>query len=156
MDNDIVYGRVDYHSRFYVNLSDRVTNMSLGLFEVKMKVEMTNETFNGFIEVINNSMAEVLNRIRSEVYTDEEKHMALEEAFHQIRNFFGEEADVFLDLNMQFYGMMTAIEMTADWIEPIAEFLAPVPEPILYAHTEITFGETNEIQNLFIRSGVMV
>ena len=130
--------------------------MSLGLFVVKMKVEMNQESFNGFIEMINNSMAEVLNRIRSEVYTDDEKHMALEEAFHQIRNFFGEDADVFLDLNLEHYGMMTAIEMTADWIEPIAEFLAPVPEPILYAHTEITFGETNEIQNLFIRSGVMV
>jgi hypothetical protein len=156
MDNDIVYGQVNYHSRFYVNLSDRVTNMSLGLFEVKMKVELNRGSFDTFIQVINNSMAEVLNRIRSEVYTDDEKHMALEEAFHQIRNFFGEDADVFLDLNLEHYGMMTAIEMTADWIEPIAEFLAPVPEPILYAHTEITFGETNEIQNLFIRSGVMV
>lgn len=148
-------GFVGYHSRFYINLSDRATNMSLGLFEVKMKVEMNHNTFNDFIQVINNTMSEILNRIRSEVYTDDEKLMALEEAFHQIGNFFGEDADVVLDLNLHFRGMMTAIELTADWIDPVAEFLAPVHEPRRYAHTEITFGETNEIQDLFIRSGVM-
>jgi hypothetical protein len=145
-----------YHSRFYINLSDRATNMALGLFEVKMKVEMTNETFNGFIQVINNSMAEVLNRILSEVYTIDEKTMALGDAFQDIRNFFGEDADVTLDLNLEFRGLMTAIELIEDWIEPFAEFLAPVPYPNRYEHTEITFGETNQIQDLFIRSGVMV
>lgn len=145
-------GFVGYHSRFYINLSDRVTNMALGLFEVKMKAEMTNETFNGFIGVVNNSMAEVLNRISFEVGM---ASIALEEAFHQIRNFFGEDADVVLDRNLDFHGMMTVLELTVDWIEPIAEFLAPVPEPHQYDHAEITFGETDEIQNLFIRSGVM-
>lgn len=120
-----------------------------------MKEEMSNDNFNEFILVINDTMSEILNRLRSEVYTDNEKLMALEEAFHQIRNFFGEDADVFLDRNLEYRGVMTAVELTADWIEPVAEFLAPVPDPILYDHTEITFGETADIQNLFIRSGVM-
>jgi hypothetical protein len=146
---------VEYHSRFYINLVDRVTNMVLGLFEVKMKVEMNHNTFNDFIEVVQNSMAELLNRIRSEVYTEDEKLMALEEAYHHTRNFFGEDADVFLDANLEYYGMITAIQLSSDYIEPIAEFMAPIPDLQLYAHRQIEYGENDEIRNLFIRSGVI-
>ena len=145
----------EYVSRFYINLSDRATNMALGLFVVKMKVVMNHNIFNAFIEVINNTMSDILNQISSDMFASIEKMIALEEAFDQIRNFFGEDADVVLDMNLESHGLMTAVDLTADWIEPIAEFLAPVPEPRRYDHTEITFGETNQIQDLFIRSGVM-
>jgi hypothetical protein len=148
----------EYVSRFIIIISDPVLDRSLGLFNVQMKVVMNHESFNDFVNIANDSLSELMNRIHSNQavegsYTTAEQVYALDEAYQRIRNFFGEDADVTQDANMEWYGMETTIEHISNFIQPIIEF--QIHSFPTFEFVQLAEGRLNEIQNAFIRTNVM-
>jgi hypothetical protein len=148
-----------YVSHFYINITDSVLDRALGLFHFQMKVAMNRESFNDFVNIVNDSMSEVMNRIQSNQvvegsYTTAEQIYALDDAYQRIRNFFGEDADVILDPNVECYGMENAIEHIHNFIQPIVEFqIRAFPQ---FEFVQLAEGQHDEIRSAFIRTNVMV
>ncbi len=119
---------------------------------------MNQESFNDFVNIANDALSELLNRThRNEgvegSYTEAEQVYALDEVYQRIRNFFGEDADLELDRNLEWYGMETTVEHIRNFIQPIVElqiFALPT-----FVFVELAEGRHNEIQNAFIRTNVM-
>lgn len=149
----------EYVSRFYIIISDPVLDRSLGLFNVQMKVVMNHESFNDFLNIVNDSLSEVMNRIHSNQvvagsYTPAEQVYALDEAYQRIRYFFGEDADITQDQNMAFYGMEDTIEHITNFIQPIIEFqIHSLPT---FEFVQVAEGTHDDIRNAFIRTNVMM
>mgnify|MGYP006282335789 CR=1 FL=1 len=147
-----------YVSRFTILVTDNATNRTLGLFTVHMKVTMNQESFNDFVNIANDSLSELLNRTHRHEgvegsYTEAEQVYALDEVYQRIRNFFGEDADLVLDRNLEWYGMENTIEHIRNFIEPIVELqIFAIPT---WVFVELAEGRQNEIQNAFIRTNVM-
>jgi len=124
-----------------------------------MKVAMNRESFNDFVNIVNDSMSEVMNRIQSNQvvegsYTTAEQIYALDDAYQRIRNFFGEDADIVQDQNMEFYGMEDTIQRIKNFIQPVIEFqIRSFPT---FQFVEVAEGQHDQIRNAFIRTNVMV
>jgi hypothetical protein len=148
-----------YVSRFYINVTDSVLDRSLGLFVVQMKVVMNQDSLNEFVNIASDSLSELLNRIHSNQavegsYTTAEQIYALDEAYQRIRNFFGEDADITQDQNMEWYGMDNTVEHISNFIQPIVEF--QIHSFPTFEFVQLAEGSFNEIQNVFRRANVMV
>lgn len=147
-----------YVSSFYINILDQATDGVLGLFSIKMKVVMNQDSFNEFISIANDSLSELLNRINSNQavegrYTTAEQVYVLDDAYHRIRNLFGEDADVNLDQNLEWYGMETTVEKINNFIQPIAEFqITTFPT---FEFVQLSEGRINDIQTAFLRANVL-
>jgi len=149
----------EYVSRFYINILDQVTDRILGLFSVQMKVVMNQESFNDFINIATDSLSEALNRIvgyqgeEEGGYTRAEQIYALNEAYDRIRNFFGEDADITLDSNVEWYGMENTVERIGNYIQPIVE-LQILSFPT-FEFVQLTGDRFNEIQEVFLRTHIL-
>lgn len=149
----------EYVSRFYINILDQATDRILGLFSVQMKVVMNQESFNDFINIATDSLSEALNRIvgyqgeEEGGYTRAEQIYALNEAYDRIRNFFGEDADITLDSNVEWYGMENTVERIGNYIQPIVE-LQILSFPT-FEFVQLTGDRFNEIQEVFLRTHIL-
>jgi hypothetical protein len=147
-----------YVSSFYINILDQVSDRILGLFSIKMKVTMNQDSFNEFMNIANDSLSELLSRIHSNQdvegrSTTAEQVYALDDAYQRIRNLFGEDADVALDQNLECYGMETVVEMMTNFIQPIAEFqITSFPT---FEFVQLSEGRIDDIQSAFLRANVL-
>jgi len=148
-----------YVSSFYINILDQASDLVLGLFSIKMKVAMNQDSFNEFMNIANGSLSELLNRIHSNQVmegssTTADQVYVLDDAYHRIRNFFGEDADVSLDQNLEWHGMEYVLEKINNFIQPIAEFqISAFPT---FEFVQLSEGRLNEIRTAFLRTNVLV
>lgn len=147
-----------YVSSFYINILDQSSDRVLGLFCIKMKVAMNQDSFNEFMNIANESLSELLNRIHiNQVIegssTIAEQVYVLDDTYQRIRNLFGEDADVTLDQNLEWYGMECIVEKINNFIQPIAEFqITSFPT---FEFVQLSEGRIDEIQNAFRRANVL-
>jgi hypothetical protein len=124
-----------------------------------MKVAMNQDSFNEFMNIANGSLSELLNRIHSNQVmegssTTADQVYVLDDAYHRIRNFFGEDADVSLDQNLEWHGMEYVLEKINNFIQPIAEFqISAFPT---FEFVQLSEGRLNEIRTAFLRTNVLV
>lgn len=146
-----------YVSSFYINILDQASDLVLGLFSIKMKVAMNQDSFNEFMNIANGSLSELLNRIHSNQVMEgssADQVYVLDDAYHRIRNFFGEDADVSLDLNLEWHGMEYVLEKINNFIQPIAEFqISAFPT---FEFVQLSEGRLDEIRTTFLRTNVLV
>ena len=146
-----------YVSSFYINILDQYSDRVLGLFYIKMKVSMNQDSFNEFMNIANDSLSELLNRIHNQVIegssSTAEQVYVLDDTYQRIRNLFGEDADVTLDQNLEWYGMECIVEKINNFIQPIAEFqITAFPT---FEFVQLSEGRINDIHSAFRRANVL-
>ena len=97
------------NTSFSIELSHIYTGGLFGLFVVKMKeTKMTRETLNEMINMLQHDFHFILSHLYQEGELEEEvfcqtAYQHIIRAKDRIANFFGEDAEIILDRNVEFY-----------------------------------------------------